>query len=165
MRPTQKQRIIRGYCLFVIGALTIFLLGLVVHTYITTNPVVGFAQGTNQASAIDLDGDGIPNEVEQNCQPDTCDIDNDGNENYRDSDSDNDGLLDTVERGSTCAVITNCEPVDSDNDGLPDYLQSTRAVLPRSGATQLFVIVIMIIVSLTTYVIYSESRGNNMKIK
>lgn len=69
----------------------------------------------------DTDGDGIPDEIE--CPNiDNC-LDSDGDDipDYRDTDSDNDGILDSLEKGTNCPTTSNCVPRDSDRDGLPDY--------------------------------------------
>ena len=63
-------------------------------------------------SAMDSDGDGIPDMVEG-----TGDMDHDGIPNYLDPDSDGDGIPDSYEAGDNPA-----SPVDTDEDGVPDYL-------------------------------------------
>lgn len=73
--------------------------------------------GTNPENP-DSDGDGISDGVE--LRPNgggeaaRIDTDGDGQIDALDTDSDNDGLLDTVEKGAAA-------PMDSDGDGLPDY--------------------------------------------
>ncbi len=72
------------------------------------------------ALLIDSDADGIPDSIEDangDSDPTNDDADGDGVPNYLDIDSDNDGLTDLTEAGSTPST-----PLDSDNDGLPDYL-------------------------------------------
>ncbi|MBW2734007.1 MAG: hypothetical protein JRH20_16590 [Deltaproteobacteria bacterium] len=63
----------------------------------------------------DAEGDGIPDEVE-GCAGE--DLDGDGIPNFIDSDSDGDGIIDSIEAGH------GSEPVDSDGDGDPDYLDA-----------------------------------------
>jgi hypothetical protein len=60
----------------------------------------------------DMDGDGIPDDVEG-----TGDPDGDGLPNSQDTDSDGDGLPDADEAGPAPTA-----PRDSDGDGVPDYL-------------------------------------------
>jgi gliding motility-associated-like protein len=62
-------------------------------------------------NTADCDGDGIPNAVDG-----LVDTDNDGTPNFRDLDSDNDGITDAIEKGPNGAT-----PIDTDNDGTPDY--------------------------------------------
>ena len=59
----------------------------------------------------DCDSDGIPNGIEG-----IVDTDNDGTPDFRDLDSDNDGITDAIEKGPNGAT-----PIDTDNDGTPDY--------------------------------------------
>ena len=61
-------------------------------------------------NTADCDGDGIPNAVDG-----LVDTDNDGTPDFRDLDSDNDGLTDAQEKG------TGSTPVDTDGDGTPDF--------------------------------------------
>ena len=82
----------------------------------------------------DCDTDGIPNAVDG-----VLDTDNDGTPNFRDLDSDNDGITDAIERGTNGA-----SPVDTDNDGTSDFkdLDSdndgiTDAIEKGPGATPL----------------------------
>ncbi len=73
--------------------------------------------------AVDTDKDGTPDYQDTDSDGDgvsdtvegTADADGDGAPNYRDTDSDGDGVLDCAEVGN------NEKPVDSDGDGLPDY--------------------------------------------
>ena len=58
----------------------------------------------------DCDSDGIPNGIEG-----IVDTDNDGTPDFRDLDSDNDGITDAIEKGN------GTTPRDIDNDGTPDY--------------------------------------------
>jgi hypothetical protein len=60
----------------------------------------------------DSDGDGIPDRLEGEADPD-----GDGAPSSSDLDSDGDGLLDMVERGDRNA----CQVADSDLDGIPDF--------------------------------------------
>jgi hypothetical protein len=65
----------------------------------------------------DLDGDGIPNDVELGDDPDNpVDTDGDGIPDYLDLDSDGDGISDSVEAGEDPS-----NPVDTDGNGIPDY--------------------------------------------
>ncbi len=59
----------------------------------------------------DCDSDGIPNAVEG-----IVDTDNDGTPDFRDLDSDNDGIIDAIEKGPNGTT-----PIDTDNDGTPDF--------------------------------------------
>ncbi|MFY9158217.1 putative Ig domain-containing protein [Aquirufa ecclesiirivi] len=60
----------------------------------------------------DCDNDGIPNSVECASGGPSCqDYDGDGIPNFQDPDSDNDGILDSIEKN-----------IDSDGDGIPNYL-------------------------------------------
>ena len=63
-------------------------------------------------TALDSDGDGIPNAIESG----SADADGDGLVNSLDTDSDNDRIPDSVERG------TGATPRDSDSDSIADYL-------------------------------------------
>lgn len=67
--------------------------------------------------SADDDNDCIPNGVEGCTQSPPADREGDGRPNYLDSDSDNDGIPDTVEVGPDCA-----SPRDTDGDTQPDYL-------------------------------------------
>ena len=87
------------------------------------------------AAASDTDGDGIDDryDVDQNSGNDhnrdgiddfvavrgVLDSDGDGVPDYRDLESDNDGIADAVEAGPVPAI-----PADSDNDGVADYLDT-----------------------------------------
>lgn len=99
-------------------------------------------QGTDPLSALDFqdsDADGIPDSMEGQDDPD-----NDGVPNYLDLDSDNDGLLDSLEmllesiglagifddapgavvlRDSDSDGIKDFVDGDSDNDGIPDVVE------------------------------------------
>lgn len=66
--------------------------------------------------AVDDDNDCIPNGIEGCQRMPSQDTDLDGGPDYLDGDSDNDGLLDEDEVGSTCG-----DPRDNDDDGLPDF--------------------------------------------
>ena len=63
----------------------------------------------------DADGDGIPDSFEGSA--DSIDTDGDGTPDYLDSDSDNDGVADSVEGGAAAGG----EPLDSDGDGVYDF--------------------------------------------
>mgnify|MGYP006288393311 FL=1 len=63
----------------------------------------------------DADGDGICDEDEG--RQFDVDTDGDGTPDYRDTDSDNDGIDDSVELGTTPGTT----PVDSDGDSIPDF--------------------------------------------
>ena len=76
----------------------------------------------------DCDGDGITNKTEGydpdgDTDPSTgtnpVDTDGDGIPDYLDLDSDNDGILDSIEKGTASDASTN--PADTDKDGIPDY--------------------------------------------
>ncbi len=79
--------------------------------------------GTDTHSA-DSDGDGINDYFEVCpytglCNPvNPADTDSDGTIDARDLDSDNDGILDNVEKGN---VFINEAPRDTDGDGIPDF--------------------------------------------
>jgi large repetitive protein len=70
--------------------------------------------GSNVNAPTDTDGDGIIDALESN----TVDTDGDGLVNSVDTDSDNDGIPDSVERGAAGPHA----PVDTDGDGKPDYI-------------------------------------------
>jgi hypothetical protein len=90
---------------------------------------------TNQTEGFDPDGDGNPSTG-------TAPIDTDGDSipDYLDLDSDNDGILDTEEKGTLANSSTN--PSDVDSDGTPDFRDldsdndSTKDVL-ESGRNNL----------------------------
>jgi gliding motility-associated-like protein len=67
---------------------------------------------------FDTDGDGIPDAIEKGsgAAPDT---DGDGIPDYKDLDSDNDGILDSVENAVCGGSVTLC---DTDGDGTANYL-------------------------------------------
>ena len=69
----------------------------------------------------DSDGDGIPDEVETQI----IDTDGDGVFDYMDTDSDNDGILDSVEGSADTDAdgIPDYRDSDSDNDGIPDAIE------------------------------------------
>jgi large repetitive protein len=69
--------------------------------------------GGTPSSPRDTDGDGIIDALESS----TLDTDGDGIANASDTDSDNDGIPDSVERG-----VTSGAPLDTDGDGIADYL-------------------------------------------
>ena len=72
--------------------------------------------GCGTADKTDDDGDTISNFHEG--KADKIDTDGDGTADYLDTDSDNDGILDSVEAGDTNVVTP---PVDSDGDGVGDW--------------------------------------------
>jgi len=88
----------------------------------------------------DFDKDGISNEIEcgftsgRNCR----DTDSDGILDYKDTDSDNDGIPDIVE--AKCSVsVGEGFPCDTDGDKIPDYIdtdsdEDTRADAEEKGA-------------------------------
>jgi outer membrane protein OmpA-like peptidoglycan-associated protein len=89
-----------------------------------------FQHTANVGPNFDADGDGISDFTEGT----TADRDGDGTRDYLDTDSDNDGIPDSVERGSTGT------PVDSDGDGDADYIDrdSDNDTIPdafEAGAT------------------------------
>ena len=90
---------------------------------------------TNQTEGFDPDGDGNPS---TGTAP--IDTDGDGKPDYLDLDSDNDGILDTEEKGTLANSSTN--PSDVDSDGTPDFRDldsdndSTKDVL-ESGRNNL----------------------------
>ncbi|CAM3893039.1 invasin domain 3-containing protein [Aquirufa aurantiipilula] len=83
----------------------------------------------------DFDSDGIPNFLDPDSDNDgildmiekNVDSDGDGDANYLDLDSDNDGILDTQERSvdTDGDGIMNFLDVDSDNDGILDAWEGT----------------------------------------
>ncbi len=96
----------------------------------------------------DTDGDGFADSVDtdDNTQPGTGDggtplptddFDGDGNPDYLDIDSDNDGITDTTEAGGTDAdgdgVIDGF--TDSDGDGLDDATATTPLPVPNTDGT------------------------------
>jgi len=64
----------------------------------------------------DSDGDGIPDETENEKGGKPRDSDNDKTQDYKDQDSDNDGIPDSYEAGQNPE-----QPKDTDKDGKPDY--------------------------------------------
>ena len=71
---------------------------------------------------LDSDDDGIPDQIEAGSDPlNPVDSDGDKVEDFRDWDSDNDGLSDTRE----CPTPSNC--IDVDGNGIPDYLDYTQS--------------------------------------
>jgi gliding motility-associated-like protein len=85
----------------------------------TASVVVSDANGCSYTlsgifiGTIDADCDGIPNSVEGT----SVDTDGDGVPNYKDTDSDNDGIPDDIERGPD-----GMNPIDTDGDGARDYV-------------------------------------------
>lgn len=85
------------------------------------NPLVSAGSRTAATVIIssatdDLDDDTIPDNVEGGGDPDHDNI-----PNFRDTDSDNDGMADRDEVGPNPAT-----PLDSNNNGIVDYLESER---------------------------------------
>ncbi|MHA8071868.1 invasin domain 3-containing protein [Aquirufa ecclesiirivi] len=85
----------------------------------------------------DFDSDGIPNSQDPDSDNDgildiiekNIDSDGDGDANYLDLDSDNDGILDTMERtlDTDGDGIPNYLDTDSDNDGIMDAWEATNS--------------------------------------
>lgn len=75
--------------------------------------------GTEFGSILDYDNDFIGDDEEGFVG--SADADGDGVPNFRDPDSDNDGILDQIEAGDT---DLSTPAVDSDEDGVPDYLDT-----------------------------------------
>jgi len=79
-------------------------------------------------SGADSDGDGLDNAFDLDVggtPAPTQDTDGDGQADYIDIDSDDDGLSDEDEKGSDPAA-----PLDTDNNGTPDYLQVAAVPVP-----------------------------------
>ncbi len=88
-------------------------------TYNISDGAGGTASATLALTiTFDTDGDGIPDAVEKGpgVAPDT---DGDGIPDYKDLDSDNDGILDSVENAACVPAVMPC---DIDGDGIPNYL-------------------------------------------
>lgn len=77
----------------------------------------------NGLTSYDTNGDRsiFPNELSQFVFTVLPDADGDGIPNFQDTDSDGDGILDSVEAGDLLLVTP---PVDSEGDGIPDYLDT-----------------------------------------
>ena len=75
------------------------------------------ATGTEFGAVRDYDNDRI-SDIDEDLA-NGRDTDGDGTPDYRDNDSDNDGLLDEIEAGDTDLLSP---PFDSDGDGTPDFL-------------------------------------------
>lgn len=84
----------------------------------------------SEASSNDLDGDGISDADEG--RADNVDTDKDGIPDYRDLDSDGDGILDAVEAGDHDLATP---PVDTDGDGTPDFRDLDSDANGRSDTT------------------------------
>ncbi|CAM4362569.1 hypothetical protein EWU23_13460 [Cytophagaceae bacterium 50C-KIRBA] len=91
--------------------------------------------GTSQiieTAFADDDGDGIPNSMEcfgTSSLLGTCaDFDGDGRMNSKDTDSDNDGINDSIERNidTDGDRQANYLDIDSDNDGIPDAIEGEQ---------------------------------------
>jgi hypothetical protein len=76
----------------------------------------GGGGGGSASASGDVDGDGISDADEGRAA--NVDTDNDGIPDYRDLDSDGDGILDSVEAGDHDLATP---PLDTDGDGTPDY--------------------------------------------
>jgi len=81
---------------------------------------------TTPADAVcdgpDADNDGVADDVTIQDAPDT---DSDGVPDFRDLDTDNDGIVDVIEVGSGCADADEnavCDGPDGDGDGIPDSI-------------------------------------------
>lgn len=70
----------------------------------------------------DSDFDGIADAIECRAVDACVDSDADGQVDYLDIDSDNDGIPDRVEAVVVAVVERSVRPVDLDGDGIPDYL-------------------------------------------
>ncbi|MEZ4861099.1 MAG: hypothetical protein R3C14_07330 [Caldilineaceae bacterium] len=110
--------------------------------------VPGFDPNDPADDLNDTDGDGISNRTEG-----FQDTDGDGVYDLLDVDSDNDGILDSVEAGPTPATpvdtdsdtVPDYKDLDSDNDGIPDNVEAQPTVgyvAPSGGiaATGVFTI-------------------------
>lgn len=82
------------------------------------------------ATGPDSDGDGLPDLIEGT----TPDSDIDGVPDYLDLDSDNDGILDSVEGMADCDYdgVPNYLDLDSDNDGIPDAIEANAGLQPAN---------------------------------
>ncbi len=73
----------------------------------------------------DMDGDGVADDATNPTPPDT---DGDGVDDFRDLDSDNDGISDVIEGGSGCDDVAPadavCDGPDDDGDGIPDSIDT-----------------------------------------
>jgi hypothetical protein len=96
----------------------------------------GQTEGSNNfgaATGPDADGDGIPDFFETT----TADNDFDGVPDYLDLDSDNDGILDSVEGtyDNDGDGVANYLDLDADNDGIPDAIEANGGVPPTNYAS------------------------------
>lgn len=95
---------------------------------------------------VDADNDGLADAVDSSqggIPLSNADADGDGLPNARDIDSDNDGILDSIEVGANAYAPRNSDgdarpdylDIDADNDGLPDNIeaQSTLGYVAPSG--------------------------------
>ncbi len=95
---------------------------------------------------VDVDGDGLrstgdgtPNARGTSSASTPPDTDGDGVPDFRDLDSDDDGLADLVEGGSTCTDANNdavCDAGDADHDGLTDSADGKPAVFGSGSDKQ-----------------------------
>ncbi|MEY2793082.1 MAG: hypothetical protein RJA76_1074, partial [Bacteroidota bacterium] len=97
-------------------------------------PAIGTLPYDQYFKNSDCDGDGITNEMECNLSGLPLDTDYDGIPNYLDTDSDNDGILDSVEqnRDSDGDGVADYQDLDADNDGIYDK-QEGFADLDKDG--------------------------------
>ncbi len=93
-------------------------------------------------SGADTDGNGIVDSRETSAGSGVMlasnpDSDNDGRRDYRDLDSDNDGILDIIEAGGLDTDGDGQQDVDSDfnNDGYADLLVTTPLLIPNTDET------------------------------
>lgn len=91
-------------------------LGLICALALATACGPSGGSGGDDDPGIDADGDTISNTDEGGPDNDT---DGDGTPNFKDTDSDDDGILDAVEAGDADLATP---PVDSDGDGKHDYV-------------------------------------------
>jgi len=87
---------------------------------ITDNVEAQATQGYKGPSGIDVNGDGLDDTYVGGIT--ATDTDSDGTADYKDSDADNDGILDIAERGDG-APTTPSSTTDTDGDGLLDIFE------------------------------------------
>ena len=101
-----------------------------------TGSLTGEPSGTPMV-VLDNDGDGIPNYRDIDSDNDgildsvegTADTDGDGIPNFLDLDSDGDGIPDNIEAQATAGYIAPTG-IDSDGDGLDNAYESTNGITP-----------------------------------
>jgi hypothetical protein len=100
-----------------------------------------YVAANGNMSGTDLDGNGIIDSRETAAGSGVMiasnpDSDNDGRRDYRDLDSDNDGILDIIEAGGSDADGDGQvdSEVDADGDGYKDLLQSTPLDIPNTDS-------------------------------